>query len=152
MFRAARNFIFRNPARNSTIIIAYCVNNLQYIGYFLLNKKIDELTSKKWHHWESNQSHLFHSCMPITTRPRRDWLPMIDFKSDLKPHGIKQISCVYRIITLYYNAISYYWFNELRPKDDAVIPRWVTIKKITRAAHKQMGSSYSDFNQYLRID
>ena len=42
----ARNFIFRNPARNCTITIAYCVNNLQCIGYFLLNKKIDELTSK----------------------------------------------------------------------------------------------------------
>ena len=41
-----RNFIFRNPARNSTITIAYCVNNLQCLGYFLLNKKIDELTSK----------------------------------------------------------------------------------------------------------
>ena len=40
------NFIFRNPARNCTIIIAYCVNNRQYIGYFLLYKKIDELTSK----------------------------------------------------------------------------------------------------------
>ena len=37
-----RSFIFRNPARNLTIIIAYCVNNLQCIGYFLLNKKIDE--------------------------------------------------------------------------------------------------------------
>ena len=33
------NFIFRNPARSYTIIIAYCVNNLQCIGYFLLNKK-----------------------------------------------------------------------------------------------------------------
>ena len=42
----ARNFIFHNPARNCTITIAYCVNNLQCIGYFLLNKKIDELTSK----------------------------------------------------------------------------------------------------------
>ena len=44
----ARNFIFRNPARNCTVVIAYCVNNLQCIGYFLLNnkKKRDELTSK----------------------------------------------------------------------------------------------------------
>ena len=31
-----RNFIFRNPARNCTIIIAYCVNNLQCIGYSYL--------------------------------------------------------------------------------------------------------------------
>ena len=44
--RLGGNFIFRNPARNCTIIIAYCVNNLQCIGYFLLFKKIDELTSK----------------------------------------------------------------------------------------------------------
>ena len=43
---AARNFIFHNPARNCTITIAYCVSNLQCIGYFLLNKNIDELTSK----------------------------------------------------------------------------------------------------------
>ena len=43
---AGGNFIFRNPARNCTITIAYCVSNLQCIGYFLLNKKIDELTSK----------------------------------------------------------------------------------------------------------
>ena len=42
----ARNFIFRNPVRNSTIMIAYCVDNQQCIGYFLLHKKIDELTSK----------------------------------------------------------------------------------------------------------
>ena len=45
--RPGCNFIFRNPARNCTIIIAYCVNNLQCIGYFLLDKKIDELTSEK---------------------------------------------------------------------------------------------------------
>ena len=45
--QAGRNFIFRNPARNSIpFTIAYCVNNLQCLGYFLLNKKIDELTSK----------------------------------------------------------------------------------------------------------
>ena len=37
------NFSFHNPARNCTIIIAYCVNNLQCIGYFLLYEKIDEL-------------------------------------------------------------------------------------------------------------
>ena len=43
---AACNFIFRNPARNCTIIIVYCVNNRQCIGYFLLYKKIDELISK----------------------------------------------------------------------------------------------------------
>ena len=39
MLGPACNFIFRNPARNCTIIIAYCVNNLQCISYFLLNKK-----------------------------------------------------------------------------------------------------------------
>ena len=42
----AGNFIFRNPARNCTITIQYCINNLQCISYFLLNKELDELTSK----------------------------------------------------------------------------------------------------------
>ena len=58
---------------------------------------------------------------------------MADFKSGLKLHGIKQISCVYRIITIYYNAISYYLFNELRPKDDAVNTSLGYDKKITPA-------------------
>ena len=49
--RPARNFIFRNPARNCTIIIAYCVNNLQCIGYFLLTKKkINKKKIKKTRH------------------------------------------------------------------------------------------------------
>ena len=52
-----------------------------------------------------------------------DWF-IIWFKAS----RIKQISCVYRTITFYYNAISYYWFNELHPKDDAAIPCWVMIK------------------------
>ena len=42
----ASNFIFHCPARNCTIIIAYSVNNMQCIGYFLLNKKVDEFISK----------------------------------------------------------------------------------------------------------
>ena len=38
-YNAAGNFIFRNPARDCTITIAYCVNNLQCISYFLLKIK-----------------------------------------------------------------------------------------------------------------
>ena len=45
-FLLASLFFVTQRGELYTITIAYCVDNLQCIGYFLLNKKIDELTSK----------------------------------------------------------------------------------------------------------
>ena len=99
-----------------------------------------------------NKSYLLPMCCSFLEKCKNSPKTGLGCSTPLKLHGIKLISCVYRIITFYYNVIPLYWFNELRPKDDAVIPRWVMIKNYApRATNTQIMHYYQNIIRTVHV-